>query len=287
MEHDQFQLREPEPEFAGWDGNWDDLWVHAGEPRHTRSWPLVICVLAGAILLGGALGHVYKMSNAPNITDPMLRGWLNRGLSGLKVSETAGGRTSEAPSDPQRTETAETPQTESALPKPNTPEATQPAPTILDLTSVMDTPAPRVPRSEVATPNQASFQKPINPAPIEQSATAITPQEAHAATEQAVAPAPLSMPKAEAAAMQVPSFVAVLAPQKSRMDALLNFADLQQRYSDVLSAMKVNIREINLGAKGIWYRAVVGAPGTHDAASYICKGLKSAGYDGCSVIRAP
>jgi len=283
MEHEQeYQQREPEPEFAGWDGNWDDLWVHAGEPRHRRSWPLVICVLAGAIVLGGALAHVYKMSNAPSIADPMLSGWPNRGLSGLKISETAGGRTSEAPSDPQRIETTETPQTGSGLPKPNTPEATQPAQTIPDLTIVMDTPAPRVPRSEVATPDQASIQKPINPAPIEQSAAALI-----AAPEQAVAPVRVSKPKAEAPAMQVPSFVAVLAPQKSRMDALLNFADLQQRYSDVLSAMEVNIREINLGAKGTWYRAVVGTPGTRDAASYICKGLKSAGYDGCTVIRAP
>jgi len=50
--------------------------------------------------------------------------------------------------------------------------------------------------------------------------------------------------------VQVVSFVAVLAPQKSRMDALLNFADLQQRYGDVLSTKKVNILDGTLQLSG-------------------------------------
>jgi hypothetical protein len=274
MEHEQeHRVRESGREFAAWDGNWDDLWVQVEEPHRRLNWLLVFSVLAGAIVLGGALAHAYKMFSAPDIADPMLPGSLNRGLSGLKVSN-------EAPSDPQRIETAETPRMESTLSTTSgNPVPTQPVETVPDLTTVMATPAPRVSRSEVATP-KASVQKPINPTPVE--ATAPT-RQAVAATEQAIAPAP---PKAEAAPVQVESFVAVLAPQKSRMDALLHFADLQQRYGDVLSATKVNIREINLGSKGIWYRAVVGAPGSREAASDLCKELKRAGYDGCSVIRA-
>jgi len=203
-------------------------------------------------------------------------------ICGLKVSETAVGRTSE---DAQKIETAKATQTESTLsPKLGTPEAAQPAQPVPGLTIV---PAPRVSRSELTTPDQASIRTPINPAPIEQSATAPTRLETVAETEQTVAPAPHPTPKAGVAGVQVVSFVAVLAPQKSRMDALLNFADLQQRYGDVLSATKVNVREINFGAKGIWYRAVVGAPGSREAASDICRELKSAGYSGCSVIRAP
>jgi len=281
MEHEQeYTVREPRREFAAWDGNWDDLWVRVEEPHRRFSWLLVFSVLAGAIVLGGALGHAYKMFSAPNLADPMLPGSLNRGLSGLKVSN-------EAPSDPQRIETAETPRIESTLSATSgNPEPTQPVQTVPNLTTVIATPAPRVSRSEVTTPDQASVQKPINPTPVEQAATAPTRQEAVAATEQAIAPAPLPTPKAEAAPVQVESFVAVLAPQKSRMDALLHFADLQQRHGDVLSATKVNIREINLGSKGFWYRAVVGAPGSREAASGICKELKRAGYDGCSVIRA-
>ena len=78
-------------------------------------------------------------------------------------------------------------------------------------------------------------------------------------------------------------YVAVLSSQKSRMDALKAFADLQQKYGDVLSSKTPDVQEANLGDKGVWFRAVVGPPVSRDAASGICSQLKAAGYAGCWV----
>jgi serine/threonine protein kinase len=78
-------------------------------------------------------------------------------------------------------------------------------------------------------------------------------------------------------------FVAVVASKKSRMDALKAFADLQQKYAEVLAAKTPDVQEVNLGDKGVWYRAVVGPPGSREAATGVCSQLKSAGHAGCWV----
>ena len=78
-------------------------------------------------------------------------------------------------------------------------------------------------------------------------------------------------------------FVAVLASKKSRMDALKAFADLQQKYGDVLAAKTPDVQEADLGDKGVWYRAVVGPPGSREAATSVCSQLKTAGHPGCWV----
>src|SRR5262245_9056016 len=103
----------------------------------------------------------------------------------------------------------------------------------------------------------------------------------------AVPPAPRepAPPKVSSAGVTASTtgYVAVLSSQKSRMDALKAFADLQQKYGDVLSSKTPDVQEANLGDKGIWYRAVVGPPVSRDAASGICSQLKAAGYVGCWV----
>ena len=45
----------------------------------------------------------------------------------------------------------------------------------------------------------------------------------------------------------------MLSSQKTRMDALKVFADLQQKYGEVLSGRTPDVQEANLGEKGIWY----------------------------------
>ena len=56
-------------------------------------------------------------------------------------------------------------------------------------------------------------------------------------------------------------YVAVLSSQKSRMDALKIFANMQQKYGEELSGRTPEVQEANLGEKGVWYRLVVGPPG--------------------------
>jgi hypothetical protein len=82
-------------------------------------------------------------------------------------------------------------------------------------------------------------------------------------------------------------FVAVLASlprsDNSRMDALKRFADMQQKYSSVLSGKTPDVAEANLGAKGTYHRLVVGPPSSREQANAVCSQLKSQGYTDCWV----
>jgi hypothetical protein len=124
------------------------------------------------------------------------------------------------------------------------------------------------------------------PAPPKKVA-AVVPKEP--AAKAPVVKTPVAKTKETAPAQPVTAtsgtngFVAVLSSQKSRMDALKAFADLQQKYGDVLAARTPDVQEANLGEKGVWYRAVVGPPGSRDAATGVCTQLKTAGYSGCWV----
>jgi cell division septation protein DedD len=123
---------------------------------------------------------------------------------------------------------------------------------------------------------------PAAPAVAAEAAPAPARKVAAAAPPPAREPAP---PKVSSAVVTASTtgYVAVLSSQKSRMDALKAFADLQQKYGDVLSSKTPDVQEANLGDKGVWYRAVVGPPVSRDAASGICSQLKAAGYVGCWV----
>lgn len=82
-------------------------------------------------------------------------------------------------------------------------------------------------------------------------------------------------------------YVAVLASvpasSSSRMEALKQFADMQQKYSGVLQSKIPDVTEANLGAKGTYHRLVIGPPASREQASALCSQLKSAGYSGCWV----
>ena len=80
-------------------------------------------------------------------------------------------------------------------------------------------------------------------------------------------------------------YVVVLSSQKSRMDALKAFADLQQKYGSVLESKIPDVQEADLSARGLGtvYRLVAGPPGSREAANGICNQLKSAGHTGCWV----
>lgn len=80
-------------------------------------------------------------------------------------------------------------------------------------------------------------------------------------------------------------YVAVLASvpvsASSRIDALTQFADMQQKYGNILSSKTPDIQEANLGAKGTYHRLLVGPPGSRDSANSVCNQLKAQGYEGC------
>lgn len=124
-------------------------------------------------------------------------------------------------------------------------------------------PAPKAPRVAVAPPP---------PPPAPQAEAAPVPKK------------PLPRPTAPVAAPASggSGYVAVLASQRSQMDALRTFADLQQKYG-VLQGRTPDVREVNLGEKGIYHRLMVGPSGPKEQASALCNELKTAGYSGCWV----
>ena len=74
-------------------------------------------------------------------------------------------------------------------------------------------------------------------------------------------------------------YVVVLASKKTHMDAFKAYADAAEKHAQVLAGKTPDVQEADLGEKGIWYRAMVGPPGSRGAAVSLCNQLKAAGQD--------
>ena len=129
---------------------------------------------------------------------------------------------------------------------------------------------------------------PTPPLPV-RSANVLPPSSRRAAAPPRTSqPAPRQLAPRQVAANPAPpsepgGYVAVLASQQSRIDALKTFADLQQQYNSVLRNKIPDVLEADLSSRGLgtMYRVVVGPPGSREAASDLCGQLKSAGFEGC------
>jgi hypothetical protein len=150
----------------------------------------------------------------------------------------------------------------------------------------------RTPPAAPAVESENGAPQTVQPVQKRQAAATPPPQPAVAAPAVSQAPkAPARRASEEPAAAPAPKssgstgYVAVLSSQKTRMDALKSFADLQQKYASVLQNKIPDVQEADLSARGLgtMYRAVVGPPGSREAANDICGQLKSAGYTGCWV----
>lgn len=150
---------------------------------------------------------------------------------------------------------------------------------------VADLPLPKVVPPPTAT---AAVEKPTAPLkkqkaavrddlPAQQAAGASVSEDAPSGLGSAVA-TPARRP---VAATSSSGYVAVLASKKSRQDALNSFADLHSQFPDVLAGMTPDVREANLGDKGMWYRLIVGPPGSREAARSVCVKLKEKGMNDC------
>jgi SPOR domain len=302
--------------YADPDGEYDGMGEEEEEPRRGRRGLVIAGALIGAIGLGGAMAYTYKTfiatptrapvvkvtDSGPNKVKPSLSGGkefahtdkklLNRLDEEAGAQRAGDDRANEDPNAPRRVRSIPiSPAGQSAAAgaaivpgitldtmAPSAPARVQfPGPPPPQATSAKaETPIPAAPVRVVAAP-------PPSPAPaVASEAAQPAPRKAVAA---AAAPIREPAPKAAAAVVTASTsgYVAVLSSQKSRMDALKAFADLQQKYGDVLSSKTPDVQEANLGDKGVWYRAVVGPPVSRDAASGICSQLKAAGYASCWV----
>jgi hypothetical protein len=81
------------------------------------------------------------------------------------------------------------------------------------------------------------------------------------------------------------TFAAQLASLPTNADAIRAAAEIQARYSAVLESWDLNIRKVDLGAKGIWYRVLAGPFGSRNTVSSLCTQLRAANPPGdCIVI---
>lgn len=185
-----------------------------------------------------------------------------------------------------------------SLPPPTQPAAV-PGLTIVDggvrVPAAVLPPARNAPQAAPAEASAGSalspVRTPVRPQVVARVEPVATPEPARPQVVAKAEPA-AEPPRPRAAAPAEPKratgtngYVAVLASQKSRMDALKSFADLQQKYNSVLSNRIPDVQEADLSARGLgtMYRVVVGPPGSREAAADLCGQLKSAGYQGCWV----
>jgi hypothetical protein len=145
-------------------------------------------------------------------------------------------------------------------------------------------------QSEAQPPVQAAPIKPkviakaevtAEPEPVAETPKKPVQREEAAPSRQPQAPVKAASATSGSSPVTGNGFVPVLSSQKSRMDALKAFADIQQKYSDVVANHTPDVREVNLGEKGVWHRLVLGPPGSREAANTVCIQLKAAGYSGC------
>jgi hypothetical protein len=157
-------------------------------------------------------------------------------------------------------------------------------------------PAP-APAKQAAAPVAASSDPP--PVPSSRPAEARASAPPRQATAPAPKNAPLSLspdaPAAPAAAAPAPTRTASVAPpaaktaspaggayvqlssQRSEAEAQAALRTMQAKYASQLGGKQTSIHKVELGAKGTYYRALVGPFASANEASELCNGLKSAG----------
>jgi hypothetical protein len=293
----------------------DDLLEEEDEPRGGgRRWLLIAAALVGAIGVGGALAYTYKAIVAPGggrvpwvKADPNVKvkpdARANKDAGEKKQLTRLADENKAPPQADAQDDSADGPKRVKTIAIPvgsnPPPAAAAPPPPPPAVAGIMlDMPPPR---GQQAGGNQQGVKvAPAPPPPPPPASLQVEAEEVQPPPKRVVAPVaskpppppPPAAPPAPREKIAVASaaptgagYVAVLSSQKSRMDALKVFADMQQKYGDVLGNKTPDVQQADLSARGlgVMYRLVVGPPGSRDAASGVCSQLKSAGYVGCWV----
>jgi hypothetical protein len=140
--------------------------------------------------------------------------------------------------------------------------------------------APARPKADRDAPARAQAVVPQQDAPL-----SLAPEQAPAsrslrtanATPAAAAPAPQS---------HVTAYAVQIASQKSEADAKAAYHSIAKKYPQVLEGKSMFVYSVDLGAKGTYYRAMVGPYAVASEATEICSALKSAGGS-CLIQRNP
>ncbi len=153
------------------------------------------------------------------------------------------------------------------------------------------------PASPAPKPSTAASTPPAGPnAPLsivpgaqgDSSAPASTPTPAPARTRTAAAPMSVESAAPIAGIAATPSagggYTVQVTSQRSEADAQAAFRALRAKFPNQLSGREPIIRRADLGAKGVYYRALVGPFASTEEAAGMCSSLKAAGGN-CLVQR--
>ncbi len=202
-------------------------------------------------------------------------------VPGLTLVDITGGPPPAAAASPPAPPTPP-PAAPQPVPAPVTTAASQPL--IVNPPAVSPTetaPAPQKPvviaKAQSVEPKVPTTTQSLNAAAAPEAPAAEAPKRPAVKKTAAVSPAP-------SGAGYVAVLASVPASGSSRMDALKQFADMQQKYGSALQSRTPDVQEANLGDKGRYHRLVVGPPGSRDAANTVCSQLKSQGYNDCWVM---
>jgi len=151
-------------------------------------------------------------------------------------------------------------------------------------------PAPRAaapPLAPAKPQQQAAEPAPRAPAPAARSANAplsLNPDAAPAPAPRAptrtanAAPTSLAaVPSANPASAARGAYAVQVSSQRSEAEAQSAYHALQGKYGSVLGSHSMFVHKVDLGAKGTYYRAMVGPFASQAEASQLCSSLKSAG----------
>jgi SPOR domain len=136
----------------------------------------------------------------------------------------------------------------------------------------------------------AGASAPQRPAPPTRSAAAPparNPASANASANtpmsiapQADSPPPTRMAATNPAQTAAPAgggYLVQVSSQKNEADAQASFRTLQSKFPSVLGPHSLLVKRVDLGEKGVYYRAFAGPFGSSEEAAHVCSSLKSAG----------
>jgi len=127
---------------------------------------------------------------------------------------------------------------------------------------------------------------PRNPSSANASANAPLSLSPQGGAQPDPAPAP---PTRVASTNPVPAvgggYVVQVSSQKNEADAQASYRALQGKYPNVLGSQSLLVKRVDLGEKGVYYRAFAGPFSSADQATQVCNSLKAAGGPQCIIQR--
>jgi hypothetical protein len=158
-------------------------------------------------------------------------------------------------------------------PSATAPTAVPASTAVIDPNLVAPTPAPRIVNRDAAAARQATAQptSPVN-AVVDNAGQTV---DLLGNSQQAAAPQ--AAPSQISGAVDAPAYVQ-LSSQRSEAEAQAAAQNIINRYGALFGGQQLEIRRVDLGAKGIYYRVRLPANSLQDA-SQLCNSVKANGGD--------